>query len=170
MLGGERFVIYPCRGEYVGADAKQTVARELRSCIRCRTWATALASTSSRLLVAPSGSGRRSRYQDRKDDLRERPLAVEAFVEPARLLLKDITVAGPSTVGQRHPRKARGPEDSFADFMIRRDRRIRAIVQAAGIDSPGLTSSLAIGRLVSESLLLIDEVMSYRVDQRHVAT
>jgi hypothetical protein len=34
--------------------------------------------------------------------------------------------------------------------MIRRDRENPAVIQAAGIDSPGLTSCLAVGKLVSE--------------------
>jgi glycine/D-amino acid oxidase-like deaminating enzyme len=41
---------------------------------------------------------------------------------------------------------ATGP---FADFLIARDRRNPAVIQASGIDSPGLTSSLAVGKLVA---------------------
>jgi hypothetical protein len=59
--------------------------------------------------------------------------------------LADLRLGGSGIRAKLHP-----PEESFADFLIRRDLVNPFVIQASGIDSPGLTSCLAVGRLVSE--------------------
>ena len=88
-------------------------------------------------------------FQARKDDYEDNRLPIEAFVEPAQRLIPQITLDDLRLSGSGIRAKLHPPSESFADFLIRRDRDNPAVVQASGIDSPGLTSCLAVGAMVS---------------------
>jgi L-2-hydroxyglutarate oxidase LhgO len=96
------------------------------------------------------------RHQVSRHDYETGRMPLHAFVEAARRLLPEITSRDLTLGGSGIRPNLNGPDQPFADFLIRRDRVNPRVVQAAGISSPGLTACLAVGRMVAS---LVEEAL-----------
>ena len=150
MLGGMSFTIYPCRGEYAElAPSRRHMVNGLVYPLPHASGAglgVHLAKTTwGTVTLGPTIS-----YQQSRDDYEGGRMPLEQFVEPARKLLPWITLQDLQPGGSGIRAKLQGPGQPVADFLIQRDSVNAGVIQVAGIDSPGLTSCLAIGNLVAE--------------------
>ena len=155
-LGGETFTVHPVRGDYaeLTPSARHLVnalvyplpeqtGQGLGVHLTRTTW--------DSVMLGPT-----ARHQTSKSDYESNREPLKTFYEATQQMLPalkpDQLRAGGSGI------RARGAPANrvFSDFRIRRDHSIKRLIHAVGIDSPGLTASLAIAErladLVNETL------------------
>jgi glycerol-3-phosphate dehydrogenase len=149
MLGNRDHRIYPVRGEYceLVRDKSYLVNNlvyplphadglSLGVHLTRTLWGT--------VLVGPTAD-----YIEEKNDYERNWLPIEEFVRRAKPLLPEIEAADLQLAYSGIRAKLVPPGHSgIADFVIERDANVPNAIQLIGIESPGLTSSLAIAEMV----------------------
>ena len=87
------------------------------------------------------------RFQARKDDYEADRAGARRFSRADARTAAERHARRSATGRQRHPREAAPAEGVVRRFHDSRDAKVPALVHVAGIDSPGLTSCLAIARM-----------------------
>ncbi len=151
MLGNRDHQIYPVRGEY--CELVRSKSYLINNLVYPLPHADGLSlgvhltrTLWDTVLVGPTAD-----YIEDKNDYERNRLPVEEFVRRAKPMLPEIEAADLQLAYSGIRAKLVPPgHEGIADFVIERDASVPRAIQLIGIESPGLTSSLALAERVVE--------------------
>ena len=157
LFGVFGYHIYPCRGEYLILDKNTSKLCGIPVYPAPKKGIGGLGvhltpTTDGNILLGPS-----SEYQDDPEDCGTRAEVLEKLFAEAQMLLPALKRS--DIIGQYagiRAKQAPQSEGGFRDFMIRKEESCPGLVNLIGIESPGLTSSVPIAKMVRK--LLEDEL------------
>jgi glycerol-3-phosphate dehydrogenase len=149
MLGNSNYRIYPVRGEY--CELVRAKSHLINNLVYPLPHADGLSlgvhltrTLWDTVLVGPTAD-----YVAEKNDYERNRLPIEEFVRRAKSMLPEIEAADLQLAYSGIRAKLVPPgHGGIADFVIARDANVPCAIQLIGIESPGLTSSLAIAERV----------------------
>lgn len=153
MAGVDGYQIYPCRGEYFILDKENVPYLDIPIYPAPKKGIGGLGvhltpTIDGNVIIGPSAEyiGERNDYACTKET------ADKLLREAKELLpiLKDKKIIG-SYSGIR-PKQAPPGEGGFRDFVIQEEPTCKGLINLIGIESPGLTASLPIARMVRDIL------------------
>ena len=149
MLGNRSYRIYPVRGEYCElVRAKSFLVNNLVYPLP-HSDGLSLGVHLTRTLWGTVLVGPTADYISEKNDYERNRLPIEEFVRRAKLMLPELEAADLQLAYSGIRAKLAPPGHAgFTDFVITRDPIAPRAIQLIGIESPGLTSSLAIAESV----------------------
>ena len=153
LAGLDRYHIYPCRGEYFILDKTDVLPMPIYPAPKAGIGGLGVHLTPTihgNLIIGPSAEY----IEDPADTASTQAVMDKLWAEAQQLLpgLKGRQIIG-SYAGIR-PKQAPPGEGGFRDFVIREEVSCPGLVNLIGIESPGLTASLPIGRMVAGILSL----------------
>ena len=149
MAGVGGYRLYPCRGEYYVLDqiADSTLRIPVYPAPRKGIGGLGVHLTPTihgNIIIGPNAD-----YIDDREDYSATPAAMEQLWREASLLLPSLKKS--DVIGNYsgiRPKQAPKGEGGFRDFVIKREPDAPGLINLIGIESPGLTASYPIAKMV----------------------
>jgi glycerol-3-phosphate dehydrogenase len=149
MLGIEKHKVYPCRGEYLVLDKSYSGLINHLIYPPPENGSGGLGvhltpTMEGNILIGPT-----AKYINDKEDIRTTKEAMDTLITGAKSFLKQLPkdVYIQSYAGVRCKLTPQGCEAS-GDFVIEEDDKVKGFINLMGIESPGLSASPAIAKMV----------------------